>query len=114
MIIYNRPKRLNAWSSELIDAWQTALQRVAADSSLAAAVLTGAGRYYCSGVDFGAVMTRPMLPSALIREAAARNYKLFEAFIDFPKPLVAAVNGPAIGGSRSPQFVDISARLARF
>lgn len=91
VITFNRPLKLNAWSTELIEGWQAALDAVAADPALSAAVLTGNGRYYCSGVDFGGVLTRPMLPSKLIKVAAAANYELFDAFIRFPKPLIAAV-----------------------
>ena len=92
-------RRLNAWSTELLEGWQAALRQVAADRLLSAAVLTGAGKYYCSGVDFGGVLRELKLPSALVSEAEARNYALFDAFIQFPKPLLAAVNGPAIGAA---------------
>ena len=54
---------------------------MAADRSLSAAVLTGAGEYYCSGVDFGGVLRELKLPSALVKEAEARNYAIFDAFI---------------------------------
>ena len=44
-------------------------------------------------------MIKPMAPSSLIRQIRDRNQRLFACFLDFPKPIVAAVNGPAIGAA---------------
>jgi len=97
-IEFNRPERFNAWTLEMIDAIKDALRRCAADEAVRAVILTGSGKYYCSGVDFGASM-KPMRPSTLREMARGNNQALFDTFLDFPKPLVAAVNGPAIGAS---------------
>lgn len=97
-IKFNRPERFNAWSVEMIIAWQEALLTAAKDDSVKAAILTGAGKYYCSGVDFGGAL-KPMLPRKLIEFARTENQKLFEIYLEFPKPLFAAVNGPAIGAA---------------
>ena len=42
---------------------------------------------------------QPMMPATLRKLIVARNKALFDMFLDFPKPLIAAVNGPAIGAS---------------
>eukprot|EP00747_Dinoflagellata_sp_TGD_P083669 gnl/TRDRNA2_/TRDRNA2_162210_c0_seq1.p1 gnl/TRDRNA2_/TRDRNA2_162210_c0~~gnl/TRDRNA2_/TRDRNA2_162210_c0_seq1.p1 ORF type:complete len:281 (-),score=66.46 gnl/TRDRNA2_/TRDRNA2_162210_c0_seq1:64-906(-) len=97
-ITYNRPERYNAWTDELMTAMMDTLKKCAGDDSIAAAVLTGGGKYYCSGVDFAGTL-RPMRPATLMAMARDKNQALFDAFLDFPKPLFAAVNGPAIGAS---------------
>lgn len=97
-IVLNRPERYNAWSLEMREAMLDALRRCASDEGVGAAILTGSGKYYCSGVDFAGAM-RLSRPSTLQKFAQDSNQALFEAFLDFPKPLFAAVNGPAIGAS---------------
>jgi len=97
-ITFNRPERYNAWTLEMIAAMQESLKQCAADDNIQAAIITGSGLYYCSGVDFSSSM-KPMWPSTLLAFARDRNKALFDSFLDFPKPLFAAVNGPAIGAS---------------
>lgn len=58
--------------------------------------MTGTGRYYTAGADFNGLI-EPMWPSSLVRIAKERNENLFLMFIDFPKPLIVAINGPAVG-----------------
>ena len=101
VITFNRPKKLNAWNEPLLDALRSALRSAASDSSVSAAVLTGTGRYYSSGYDFGARMNsaKPTMPSVFLSELSASNERLFEMFIGFPKVLVCACNGPAVGAA---------------
>jgi len=83
-----------------MDAMKAAFAAADADASVRALVVTGAGRYYCSGVAFGE-MLGPMLPSTLLKMGAAKNEALFENFIGFSKPLFIAANGPALGAGCS-------------
>eukprot|EP01062_Namystynia_karyoxenos_P077337 TRINITY_DN7761_c0_g1_i2.p1 TRINITY_DN7761_c0_g1~~TRINITY_DN7761_c0_g1_i2.p1 ORF type:complete len:302 (+),score=100.78 TRINITY_DN7761_c0_g1_i2:86-991(+) len=94
----NNPKRCNALSPALRREMLAQLQRAAEDPACKAAVITGTGEYYCSGVDFAGSL-KPMHPYSLVRTVAAQSQALFEPFINFPKPLVAAVNGPAMGAA---------------
>ena len=76
-------------------------------------VVTGKGNYYSAGVDLSS-MIQPMAPSALVKQLRDQNQMVFETFINFPKPIVAAVNGPAIGATvtTSAPFANlISARF---
>lgn len=92
----NNPSRLNGWTMDMIKALKAALLDAASDSAIGAVVLTGTGKYYCAGVNLGASLQvdHPRRLHAFIVE---NNQALFDAFLDFPKPILVAVNGPAIG-----------------
>lgn len=94
----NNPRRLNGWTLEMLVALKRALVETARDPSTQAVVLTGAGDYYCAGVNLAGSLklAHPAKLHAFIIES---NQSLFEAFLDFPKPILVAVNGPAIGAS---------------
>ncbi len=94
----NMPERLNGWTLEMMEALRTAMDSAASDPQTKAVILTGADPYYCAGVNLGATM-KLSHPKALHAEIVARNRALFENFLRFPKPILAAVNGPAIGAS---------------
>ena len=98
LITFNRPRRLNGWSGDVIDGFIAALNRANQDPACKVAIMTGKGRYYSSGADFGGQMG-PMLPSTLRKFAASKNESIFEAFIGFQKPLIIAAQGPAVGGA---------------
>jgi len=82
----------------MMEAVTDALARCAKDEAVKAAVITASGKYYCSGVDFFGSMPK-MRPSSFVAWVRDLNQGIFDAFLDFPKPLIAAVNGPAIGAS---------------
>ena len=97
-LCFNDPRRKNAWSANLLASLLGSLAAAADDPGVAVVVLTGSGDYYCSGVDF--VASFPVLPPrALAAHLQAANQKLFDAFLEFPKPLIVATNGPAIGAA---------------
>ena len=73
-------------------------------------ILTGSDPYYCAGVDLGGSL-RPMMPKALFEVIRVKNQALFDAFINFQKPLIIAVNGPAIGASVTSATLCESATL---
>ena len=74
------------------------LQAAGTDSDVAGVIVTGKGNYYSAGVDLSA-MIKPMAPAKLQRQIRDSNEQCFRAFLDFPKPIIAAVNGPAIGAA---------------
>ncbi len=94
----NNPKKLNGWTMGMMDAFKKALSDAAKDDETKVVVFTGKGKYYSAGVNLGGTikLTHPKTLRALI---AKHNQELFETFLDFPKPILAAVNGPAIGAS---------------
>ena len=96
----NLPAKLNAWTPAVYDGLCSAFDRAARDARVRAAVYTGTGAYFSTGGDFVGLMRSAAAtsPWRLRPRIAALNERMFENFVGFPKPLVAAVNGPAIGG----------------
>jgi peroxisomal 3,2-trans-enoyl-CoA isomerase len=94
----NVPKRLNGWTQEMMDALKEGLGVAARDDRTQVLVLTGADPYYCAGVNLAATI-RLGHPRKLHAMIAQLNQALFDTFLDFPKPFLVAVNGPAIGAS---------------
>ncbi len=94
----NNPAKLNGWTMQMMEAFKAALNRAADDAATGAVVFTGVDPYYSAGVNLGATLKLGH-PATLHRLIVEHNQALFEAFIRFPKPILAAVNGPAIGAS---------------
>lgn len=97
----NRPARLNALDEVLVGELRDALAAVGADDTTRVVVLTGAGRAFCAGLD-----VRDFGPSAPPADASADERLRFQemmgllpvALRSLPQPVIAAVNGPAVGG----------------
>lgn len=94
----NDPRRLNGWTNEMMRALQSALTKAASDEGTRVVVLTGTGRYYSAGVNLGGTLSLGH-PEKLRQEIIRHNQALFDMFLDFPKPILIAVNGPAIGAT---------------
>lgn len=94
----NDPRRLNGWTDEMMLALKTAMNAAATDDDTKAVILTGAGRYYSAGVNLGGTLKLGH-PRALRAQIIEHNQALFDLFIDFNKPILVAVNGPAIGAT---------------
>ncbi|WP_248798141.1 enoyl-CoA hydratase/isomerase family protein [Pseudomonas sp. MWU13-2105] len=96
----NRPDRLNAVGDDMHEGLEAILHDLRHDPSVRAVLLTGAGRAFCVGGDVKAfadtsqVEHTPYESMALVTQSAAR---LIERFIEVPQPLVAAVQGYAMG-----------------
>lgn len=93
IITLNRPARLNAFTPESYGLLTSALTDAAASADVKVALLTGAGRAFSSGVDLQALAHA----GTDIHEFSATFDVLIEALVAFPKPLVAAVQGAAVG-----------------
>ena len=97
LLTFNRPDRANAFNEELYHAAADALRAAASDDDVAVVVFTGAGKAFCAGTDL--LEMAATVDVGVGGEAVTRNG--FPAFVDqlqeFPKPLLAAVNGAAVG-----------------
>jgi enoyl-CoA hydratase/carnithine racemase len=94
----NMPKRLNGWTFEMMAALRAALDAAAADDETKAVILTGTDPYYCAGVNLGGTLKLDH-PRRLHASIVEHNQRLFDGFINFPKPILVAANGPAIGAA---------------
>ncbi len=94
----NMPSRLNGWTMEMMEALSFAFKLAASDDATKVVILTGTDPYYSAGVNLGGTI-KLMHPRRLRASIIKHNQSLFDTFLDFPKPLLVAVNGPAIGAS---------------
>src|SRR5580704_14793047 len=97
MITLSRPEKRNAISPEMIVELLSAFDEVEA-SPARVLILTGAGKAFCSGMDLEALRALASQSPAEQREDADRIATLCLRIWSFPKPTIAAVNGPAIAG----------------
>jgi 2-(1,2-epoxy-1,2-dihydrophenyl)acetyl-CoA isomerase len=96
-LVLDRPDALNAWTLQLGQELTTALDDVAADPAVRAIVLTGAGRAFSSGADLRAGM-QDARGGVDVRSPLREVYHpLILRVRTVPKPVIAAVNGPAVG-----------------
>jgi 2-(1,2-epoxy-1,2-dihydrophenyl)acetyl-CoA isomerase len=94
----NRPERLNALNSALCQALLDALNRLAEDTAVRTVVLTGAGRGFCAGGDIDVLRKAREGEDVTEVEALLKVGKqVILAIATMPKPVIAAVNGPAAG-----------------
>jgi enoyl-CoA hydratase len=94
-ITINRPDKLNAINDALMGALGAAIDQVRAREDVAGAVLTGAGRAFVAGADIAELRSKtPIAAHAMSR----RGQALFRHIELLPKPVIAAVNGFALGG----------------
>jgi 2-(1,2-epoxy-1,2-dihydrophenyl)acetyl-CoA isomerase len=99
-ITLNRPERLNAWSQQLGEELRDAILRDAASDDVRCVVITGAGRGFSSGADLKDILERGASgePQPDIGELLRERYHpIITGIRELPKPVVAAVNGPAVG-----------------
>ena len=96
ILTLNRPRAMNALSTQTARELLAALGELEQDNQVFAAVFTGAGdRAFCVGAD---LKERKNMTRDEMRKQRALFVRTFGAVAEFPKPLVAAVNGFALGG----------------
>jgi 2-(1,2-epoxy-1,2-dihydrophenyl)acetyl-CoA isomerase len=97
----NRPQTLNAWNAQFGADLMTALERCREDDQVRSVLITGAGRGFSSGADLrelgGGAATPEERPDAVYRQLSEVYHPIMVGIRELPKPVVAAVNGPAVG-----------------
>ena len=95
VVTINRPEALNALNDELLAALEEAFHGLGRDPALRAVILTGAGKAFVAGADIKAMADfNPMEARAF----AQRGQRVFNLIEEFSHPVIAAVNGFALGG----------------
>lgn len=115
ILTFNRPEKRNAISPEMVEELLAALDELERGPARVA-ILTGAGKAFCAGMDLEALqaLAAQAAPHRALKDGppkggvprpsdanladSRRMARLFRCFYDFPKPLIAAVNGAAIAG----------------
>lgn len=106
-LVLNRPDALNAFNEALYDATADALLAAAADPEVAVVLLTGAGRAFSAGTDL--LEMHRMATDPTFERGKHGFIGLIDALVDFPKPLVVAVNGIGLGiGATILGFADLA------
>ena len=114
----NRPDRLNALSTPIMEGLLEALPRLAQNTAIGVVVLTGAGRAFCAGGDvksMAAGSVERTVEDAVIHLRS--RMEVSRLLHEIPKPTIAMVNGPAAGAGMSLALacdLRIAAQSARF
>lgn len=92
----NRPQIMNSFNFEMLHALRDAIETLRYDSDTRVIIITGAGdKAFCAGAD---LKERASLTPVQVREYIYTIRNLFTAIEQLPKPVIAAVNGVALGG----------------
>jgi enoyl-CoA hydratase/carnithine racemase len=97
LLTLNLPDRRNAMTPELTAAWVSAVDALRADRSVRAVVVTGAGSAFCSGGDLSWIGESPDLSVMDVRARMAPFYRQWLSVRTLDVPVIAAVNGAAVG-----------------
>ena len=99
-IVLHRPEKRNALTRQMLADLVEAFNDLHQEKRVRAVILTGSGSAFCAGMDLTEMQETSSQPNALQQwhEDAVLYRELVELMLRFPKPLIAAVNGPAVAG----------------
>lgn len=113
----NRPDALNAVSQEMMEEIRRALEAARGDDGVGAIIVTGSGRAFSAGGDVKTMPERLKLRPADRRASIRRSSRMIMTFQQIEKPIIAAVNGAAVGAGCSIAMacdMRIASQKARF
>jgi 2-(1,2-epoxy-1,2-dihydrophenyl)acetyl-CoA isomerase len=116
ILAFNRPQAMNAMTQALVNRLRHAIRDAARDPDVRVVILTGEGRAFCAGGDIKNLGQPDAADPLAVRMAADPRWKGFEMYMDrlneaaaanhllrtMPKPTIAMVNGPSVGGGMAP------------
>jgi enoyl-CoA hydratase/carnithine racemase len=100
-IILNRPEKRNALSRAMLEEIRQAFSDLHGERRVRAVILTGAGSAFCAGIDLAEMLKTSKSDNAMQawhEEVVLYRDLLLDTMLHFPKPIIAAVNGPALAG----------------
>lgn len=117
----NRPEKKNAFTDDMLKRWRECLVEAQGDDSVRVIVVTGAGDAFCSGGDLGRRTSEAASapPTVLQRKQRLANgtHRVALTMQEIDKPVIAAVNGAAVGAGMDMALmcdIRVAARSARF
>lgn len=114
-VTINRPNKLNALDADVIQELDSALDSAESDKNIAAVIITGAGdKAFVAGADIARIRDLTVITA---KDFSERGQSLFNKIEKFKKPVIAAVNGYALGGGAELAWachIRISSRGAIF
>jgi enoyl-CoA hydratase/carnithine racemase len=126
-ITLNRPDKLNAWTQKMEEEIGAAVRAASADEQVRVIILTGAGKGFCAGADMSLLSKisqesapragRFLVDNEMGGDVPADFRRKHAWFLSVPKPIIAAINGPAVGlGFIVPLYCDFrfASAKARF
>jgi 2-(1,2-epoxy-1,2-dihydrophenyl)acetyl-CoA isomerase len=100
-VLLNRPEIFNAFDFDMVELFANRLTALAADNSVRAIVISGAGKAFCAGGDLRWARNFPQGPSSAFHTLASSFHQAILEIRRMSKPVIAAINGIAAGGGFS-------------
>ncbi len=99
-VILNRPEKRNPLSRRVLEELQQAFDDLHQERAVRAVILTGAGSCFCAGMDLDEMRLTAANPARQAQwyQDVVSYKRLLETMLSFPKPIIAAVNGPVVAG----------------
>lgn len=97
ILTLNRPEHRNALTEAMAQEFQQAVREIKDRSDLGCVILTGAGEAFCAGADLSMLMNWMKQDTRTLEQSLNRFYDAFLTLTDLEIPVLAAINGPAIG-----------------
>src|SRR5438067_9457818 len=118
-IVLNRPDKRNALSRQLLTDLAQAFDDLHQERKVRAVILTGAGTAFCAGLDLVEMQRTSKQPDSFAQwhQDAVQFRELIDKILRFPKPIIAAINGPVVAGGMGLMLASdivIAAATAKF